>query len=262
MKMKFAIIMLVLISAVNATIAQDTLTIEDIKPDKGNFCFDFSFLPFSDDKLIQFTGLRGKYFIGPNLALRGTFNFDRVNNSYDEVKEKTINDVDTNLVNTYNMNFDIWNFKLGIERRLKANGSLAAYFGIDFGYGKKTSDYSSLKEEYSYSEELFYAVTTIVENGWHGENWEFGDIGGTRNRWYYVDQRAFNLFKVNVFAGLDVYVFRHLYLGFEVGLLLEYMQYIDAMVWENGELQRKYFGYTDANTSLNFTNSFRIGFWL
>jgi hypothetical protein len=263
MKKILMLIVLILITAINTAIAQDTLTIEDIKPDKGNFCFDFAFLPFSDDKLIQFTGLRGKYFIGPNLALRGTFNFDRVNNNHEEMKNWTFNDFDTTVANTYTINFDVWNAQLGVERRLPSNGSLAAYFGVDFGFGKKTSEYTTTEEEYYYDGEPYSIITsTTVENGWYGEDWEYRDNGGTKNRWYYVDQRAYNFLKVNIFAGMDIYIFRHLYLGFEVGLLMEYLKYKDATVWENGELQRKYYGYTDVNTMLNFTNSFRIGFWL
>lgn len=262
-KLKVKLVVVVLFVTFSNTFAQNTRSIADIMPAKRNICVEVTFLPFGLEKPIDLIDIRGKYYITNDFAIRGTADYQKKSNNYDEERNFSYNDFDTIVFDKYRMNANFWKIQLGLEYRVKRLENPFPYFGIDFGFGRKTSEYYADEHEVDYQDEIVWNNTTNVENGWYGEHWvQQGWVHWNGHLISGIDEQAYTYFSIDVFTGMDIYIIKRFYAGFELGITIENKNYQDATMWQNGEFLLRYAGYKSGDVVLNSANLIRFGIWL
>lgn len=183
----FVIIMaLVAFSGLNAQVSPVK------RPSKGAVSVELQFNPFSQSgNTFSMDGLKIKYFVTDIDAIRFKLGF-----LYNREIEKSVSVLDGN-----------FKFDIGYERHLSLAKRIDFYFGpqigIEKGYARTTGTIGD--EEY-----IFRGVS-------------FNGIPDTENVFKDItaDNRAYTAFNITAFAGLDVYIYRGLYLGTELGFRIK-----------------------------------------
>jgi hypothetical protein len=229
-------------------------------PQQGDICIEISFATNYMDAERVIPALRGKHYLTSNLALRAAFWYSYASNDFDVQDEFTLESNDTVVLNTYRMNYHKFHLQGGIEVRPQVQDRLSPYLGIDLGFEKKSSEYDTKEHKKSMEEQVLYLESTSVENAWLIKklNLQHNPVPVITTT---IEERSYNSFTINLFMGLDFYVFKHLYAGFELGFLLENRFYLDGIVWENGEVQTEYPSIHDIESGFNLRNLLRIGYW-
>lgn len=171
---------------------------ESLMPEKGDFGIEIGFNPFSEDystfKLIN--GIKARYFVTDEDAIRLCLGLEYFHHK-DSDKTET-----ENWNNIYrNGTFD---FFLGYERHFNLNKRIDLYVGGQLGVEKVFAR--------SYEGNVFFLndqSTNVVEETTIGYD-NFHDVGS-----------AFG-FGTSAFAGIDVYLWKGLYCGAELGLGVMY----------------------------------------
>lgn len=165
-------------------------------PEAGNFSVELQFNPFSND--FETFGLddmkfQGRYFFGNQDAVRFGLGFG-VNT------EKTNNpDAEGIAADVYSKN-RVGNFAidLGYERHFYQSGRIDLYAGLGLGFALKS--------------------TCDTQNDVYTEYTKEGDDYQVLHETKHYNNGSFNEFNVNVFTGIDFYVYRGLFVGAELGL--------------------------------------------
>ena len=196
------------------------------EPEKGDFAVEIGFSPFKTDggtfKLYEdgdnngLTGmLKARWFFSDKNALRLKLGLDTGKSTTTDTEYNTPVKIDgTSAYYTSDIKNETTNkntgfsFMLGYERHLFTEGRFDVYAGLELGY--ELRKYSGKETEYDYTE---YRDKDGVLTG--HDVWE--------NTYNYTDQdtygnKSMNYFRGNLFAGVDVYVWKNLYLGAELGL--------------------------------------------
>lgn len=162
---------------------------EDLLPAAGSFSTEVDFNPFSNDfETFKIDQLKARYFFTDVDAIRFGVGFG-VNN------KKNTPDPDAEKVEQYTKNNSgFFSLNLGYERHFVKSGRIDIYGGAGLGF---KMDFASAKEYYSDED-----VTREVK--YHSK-----DLN---------DHRAGTTFGVDVFTGIDFYVYKGLYVGAELGL--------------------------------------------
>lgn len=179
------------IAAIAVLAMTSTAAAQDFLPEKGSFSTEIDFNPFSNDfKTFKIDQLKGRYFVTDNDAVRLGIGFG-VNS------DKTTPQPDADGIDQYSKtNTGFFSIKLGYERHFVKKGRVDLYGGLGLGY---TSNFASAKSYYSDKN-----VTNEV-------------------KYYNTDNdgnRASSVFGVDIFTGIDFYVYKGLYVGAELGLNL------------------------------------------
>lgn len=208
--MKKLLIMMALGLGIVATAnAQDT-------PQKGDFTTEVGFTPFKssgDVFRLNDAMFKVRYFLTDKDAVRvklnvGIDNSSETETSFTDAADKTQPYSIANSTTETTSKCTDFSFAVGYERHLKTMDRLDVYVGAEIGYGLK-----------SYSGDKTTTGTTTSYDG-------SGQLQGTYD-WSsiteYTDRNANNdksshYFKGGVFAGLDFYVYKSLYLGVELGI--------------------------------------------
>lgn len=200
-------------------------------PEKGDFAVEFGFTPFNTRNGESFKlnekMLKARWFISDKDALRLKLGLD-INNRKDtytdsyhpvNTKDETVYDQTTE-VKTKTTSFSIM---LGYERHLFTKGRFDVYAGLELGYlmNKQSGSWSEEYEATSYNSQnersaytkydMSVDFSNAVDNG-------TAYAAGTGLTYAYSPSVAQNNFVANLFAGVDFYVYKQLYLGAEFGL--------------------------------------------
>lgn len=193
------------------------------RPSKGAVGAEVQFNPFCQSgNTFSMDGLKVKYFVTDIDAVRLNLGF-----SYNREKEKEVSVLDGD-----------FKLDIGYERHLPLAKRIDFYvgpqIGIEKGYARTTG--KIMENDYLFRG---VALKEIPD-----PNNAFGNVG--------AENRAYTAFNVTAFAGLDVYVYRGLYLGLELGFKIKTQFLDDAQ-----------FKYNDVKTTLE-DNGFRtnVGFYV
>lgn len=214
-------------------------------PEKGDFAVELGFTPFNTTGGETFKlnegMLKARYFLNDKNALRLKIGLG-IDNKKETTEpeqaaipaEKTDYFIKNETNTTTNKKTD-FSFMLGYERHLFTKGRFDVYAGLELGYGmsKYSGSYRHEATEYNYLSK------------------KLKDYTYTNNYSDYINQDTKNknqtnrYFAGNLFAGVDVYVWKNLYLGAECGLAFKTGKSPNAYKNENN-----YTAKYDANDKL------------
>lgn len=203
-----------------AALCAGTFTVANAQysPEKGDFAVELGFTPFNTTGGETFKlnegMLKARYFLNDKNALRlkiglGIDNTEEKANSFYDPYDKsgTYDKLNGNMTIT-NKHTD-FSFMLGYEHHLFTEGRFDVYAGLELGYGmsKYSGSESMESDEYEYS-----PTGRLLEHSYKNESWDYinTDTDG--------ENVSSKYFAGNLFAGVDVYVWKNLYLGAEFGL--------------------------------------------
>ena len=199
-----------MISAANAQYA----------PQKGDFATEIGFAPFhskgNDGKTFKLNEgmFKVRYFLTDKDALRlklgvGIDNSSNTKTENSTVPENIANQPIWNSITEYNDKLTKFSFAIGYERHLFVSGRFDVYAGAEFGYQMTSAsgDKSVNKFTTQYDEDKNIASTTAQI-----DNYEYTDKQAEGK------EVSSHSFVGGVFAGLDFYVYKGLYLGAELGI--------------------------------------------
>ena len=232
------------------------------RPSKNNFSFEVDFMPFNFDKPINLNTFRGRFFFNEKIALRVGFNFKNKKN-YSE-NPADLNNDDIMMFNTIDEKYTVIGVNTGFEYHLLNSKRISPYIGIDFGFENKSSNatYEDVIEQYNYPNDYTYEIRkTEYENSWGGSVYVYDPNTGYLYFHEEPIERAYTKFSVNAVLGADIYIIKHLYLGFEIGLGYNSITDKEVEVKVDGNLENKYPKGKDGFTGLNANNAIRLGVW-
>lgn len=207
-------------------------------PEKGDFAVEFGFTPFkAGGETFQLNEgmLKARWFFSNKNALRLKIGLgiDNTTNTVDESynpedkKNETVYSESTKTKDKY-ANFGIM---LGYERHLFTKGRFDVYAGLELGY---------LMEKYSGSETInrssksYDAEQVISGSGTYSKSTDYKNMSTNGGN------SSLHAFNANIFAGVDFYVWKSLYLGAEVGFN-----------FKTGKSPNRYSSYTEQGYSYN-----------
>ena len=207
-------------------------------PEKGDFAVEFGFTPFKaggETFQLNESMLKARWFISDKNALRlkiglGIDNTtNTVDNSYnpDSKKWETTYDETKKTKDKYT-NFGIM---LGYERHLFTKGRFDVYAGLEVGYLMEKSSGSETIDRTSKS----YDGDQVISG-----SQTYSKSTDYTNRSADGKKSSLNAFNANLFAGVDFYVWKNLYLGAEVGFN-----------FKTGKSPNQYYSYTEQSYSYN-----------
>jgi len=259
--MKRLILLLALLTFFVCGQAQDELE-NSFKPQKNNFSIEVDFTPFNFDKPIELNSFRGRFFLSDKIALRTGFNFDNKKNYY-ETPANTPDDI--MLFNENEEKYNVLGINTGLEFHILNSKRISPYVGFDLSFENKSSNASYTEYfvdfGYPYNEYDVTQQKTEVTNAWEGEVNYYIDQWGNIIYIYEISERAYRSFGFNAVIGTDIYIIKHLYLGFELGLGYTNYKYKEIEVKVDGALDEKYPESKETKTGLNVNNAIRLGFW-
>lgn len=245
------------------------------------FMIEINFNPFGEDGIFSFENLQTKYWINYKTALRLGLQFDYNNNSMTEDDYKT----DEDYKPTVSEKSFLLGFKPGIEFRILPNSRVSPYWGFELSYINKSSssEYVEYEREYDYDidDYVYNKVETTLDGAWR--KIEFVEMsyndpwGGSGYRMYqttdYTSKRAYSSYGLNLLLGTDVFVYKNLYMGFEIGIGYELIKYkqIKLEINDSGEtdpevipevIEENKSTYPSSKTSdfgFYYNNSIRLG---
>ncbi len=222
------------LAAFTTSFAQDT----DLKPEKGANNLELNFVPLNG-KPIQLTYLRYRKFLSPTTAFRLGIGLSFSSNKADSVFASGLS-ANTNINGTYKKTQMGWNIKPGFEHHYAGTNRLSPYSGLELDIAG-----ASTKEQTPLGLDATDAV--IIRTDKNQNKGGFFRIG------------------VNLLAGFDCYVTKHLYLGTELGFGFQMVKYSDFKSTTNILAT----GATDPdavkqgsemNIGPNFNSSIRLGY--
>ncbi|WP_088656089.1 hypothetical protein [Geofilum rhodophaeum] len=241
-------------------------------PTAKDFMIEINFNPFGDDGIFSFENLQTKYWINNKTALRLGLQFDYNNNSTTEDDYKS----DEVYKPTVSEKSFLLGFKPGIEFRILPNSRISPYWGFEFSYINKSSssEYVEYDREYDYDiqDYVYNKVETNVDGAWR--EIETGYYNFNNGYYYYSNtsygkERAYSSYGLNLLLGTDVFVYKNLYMGFEIGIGYELIKYkqIKLEINDSGEtdpveIEENNSTYPSSKTSdfgFYYNNSIRLG---
>lgn len=187
------------------------------KPAKGSWSTEVQINPFDQDgETFSLDGLKVRYFFNDKNAIRLKVGFTTTNSKY------TDDNFDEESDYTYNHEFKYtkgnFNIDFGYERHFDLGKRLDAYLGGSLGFGK---NFASTKVE-SFSkrvENTFGGVyTTEISNTGELKNGVISnDNNGSGNIFDNAERGSMNI-NAAIFAGLDFYIYKGIYIGTELGI--------------------------------------------
>lgn len=183
---KFILAVVAMVAMTNSQVMAQS----DYTPAKGDFSTEVRFNPFSGDDVFSLDALQFRYFLTDQdaLLLQLGLNVDT---------KKTVPDTDNDqyFTKTKYGNFRI---DLGYERHFLQNGRIDLFAGARLGYERAFASYKNVSKGNNGSKEITTEVSNDDRNGHKGGN-------------------AFNM---DIFTGIDFYIYKGLYAGAEFGFNL------------------------------------------
>jgi hypothetical protein len=256
-------ILSLLLFAISLSVSAQNEGDSKFRPIKNNFSLEVDFIPFNPESPIGLNTFRGRLFLSGKIALRLGFNI-RGSKNYSEYPANLHND-DVIMFNTINEEFMVFGLNTGLEYHLLKSERISPYIGLDFGFENKSSDatYENVIENFNYpAEDYTYSIsTTEIENAWEGTTYIFDPNSGYYIVYKELNERAYTKFTINAVAGVDIYIVKHLYLGFEIGLGYSSVNAKKVEVKIDEKIEKTYPKTTDTKTGLNVNKAIRLGIW-
>lgn len=200
-----------------ATLLMAGNTFAQNKPAKGSWSTEVQINPFDQDgETFSLDGLKVRYFLSDKDAIRLKVGLYTTSSKYTDEDTKEETDYTHSFNNQYKCKFGNFNIDFGYERHFDLGSRLDAYLGGSLGFGKnfastKIEEFSKYvynqgnnSSEYTYTGDLKNgAITGTDESG------NINDNNITRAHW--------NI-NAAIFAGLDFYIYKGLYIGTELGI--------------------------------------------
>lgn len=239
-------------------------------PSKSDVMIEINFNPFGEKTIFSFDNLQSKYWFSDKAAVRLGFEVDYKNNSIKTDDYPSY----TEYKNTTAEQSLMLGIKPGIEFRILTNSKISPYVGAEFSYRNKTasSEYVDFDRDYDYQidDYVYYPVTTTVNGGWRGtEQIKVYDYYDGTFYYYNVPtmnkERSFNSYGANLLLGADLFVVRNFYLGFEIGIGYEMINYKQVHVKlendnQSGQIEKSSLpSERTFDFGFYYNNSFRIG---
>lgn len=203
-----------------AALCTGTFTVANAQysPEKGDFAVELGFTPFNttDGETFKLNEgmLKARYFLNDKNALRlkiglGIDNKKETTTTSRDPLDKSVNYSTWEEVKTKSNNHTDFSFMLGYERHLFTEGRFDVYAGLDLGYGMSKYSGSVSEDDNTYS---YDSNGKFAGHDYYNKNTDYinSDIDG--------ENTSSRYFAGNLFAGVDVYVWKNLYLGAECGL--------------------------------------------
>lgn len=198
-----------------ATLLMTGTTFAQHKPTKGSWSTEVQINPFDQDgETFSLDGLKVRYFFNDKNAIRLKIGFSTTNSKYTDEDSNE----ETGRSHDYQYDYKKGNFNidLGYERHFNLGKKLDAYLGGSIGVGKNFastkietySKYTTNEYNYSYTTEISYSGK--LKNG--------AITGLTSNNIFDNAERATWNINAAIFAGLDFYIYKGLYIGTELGI--------------------------------------------
>ncbi len=199
MKKLFTTSALVL-SACAFTMAQEAT---DYKPAAGANNLELNFVPLNG-KPIQLTYIRYRRFLSEKTAFRLGIGLSYSSAKADSVFNSNLT-ANTTVSEKYKKNVFGWNIKPGFEKHFEGTNRLSPYMGAELDLAGQST-------------------TEVTPTGL--------DAGGTTDEFVIQTEKnknkgGFFRLGINLIAGFDCYITKHLYLGTELGFGFQYVMYSD-----------------------------------
>lgn len=273
MKNKKMIISLVVIATV-CCLWQNTIYAQEVSatpttsaiPSKNAFMMELNFKPFGEN-IVSFNQLQAKYRVSENVALRLGLAFDHnkmdlKGDDYDPSEPMKV---------TSNEKMTKFGFLPGFEFHFLKNSKISPYWGIEFSFFNQSvkSHYKDFKQEYSSGEYKYVPVEIDIDGANRKITIEYVYIPYPGGGYYYsynsyteYHERAYSSFGGNLLAGCDFYFMRHLYVGIEVGLGYNHVNYKKVTFDISDEVNPTVFpSYTTGKFGFYYNSALRLGFW-
>lgn len=250
---KFALTIVLLVLGISIFAQSEKPT---LRPAKNNFTFEVNFTPFNADEPIDINGLRGRWFMKDNLALRIGFNFDMKKNYYETPYEYN----DLVMFESTDEKFNLFGINTGLEYHFLDSRRISPYVGFDIGYENKSSKgvYEDVAHEFGMNEE-FYIRTTEIENMWTETIVLYYPDG------FYqlvnVSERGYNMFSGYIVLGSDVYITKHFYMGIEFGFGYSYYGYKEVKITIDDVPEPTLPKAQESEFGFKVNSAIRMGFW-
>lgn len=195
------------------------------EPEKGDFSVEVGFTPFNtggDAFKLNEGMMKARWFVSDKDALRLKLGIGIDNKSTTSSQSQ---DAPSNITGSY----EIWestttnkfkyadfSFMLGYERHLFTKGRFDVYAGMELGYGmsKYSGSYAESRTGTWYDKNGVKTSSSIKENTKEYINYNLMNENSEDD----PETRSKKYFSANLFAGVDFYVWKNLYLGAECGL--------------------------------------------
>jgi len=249
-------------------------------PTAKNFMVEINFNPFGHDGVFSFENLQTKYWVNNKTALRLGLQLDNKNNSTTEDDYKS----EESSKPTISEKSFLLGFKPGIEFRILPNSRISPYWGVEFSYINKSSSSKYIEYEKKYDsgfkDYVYNKIETNLDGAWRKIDLvelSYSDpyYGSTGYRMYqttnYTSERAFSSYGLNLLLGTDVFVYKNLYMGFEIGIGYKMLKYKQIKLDINDpsetdptvikENKSTYPSSKTSDFSFYYNNSIRLGIY-
>lgn len=163
----------------------------------------------ANDIPIGIDNLRTRYFLNENLSIRLGLFLDREK----DYNELTNEELTTPVTMSFTRKYLVFGVYPGVEMHFPVGERLSPYIGGELGYVSKSS--SSVLENPFFSEGDEVSSEGIWLSGFEG---------------YYGGEEAYSIFSLGLVGGTDIYIYKGLYMGVELGLRYSSFKYKDWKV--------------------------------
>lgn len=195
------------------------------KPKKGSVSTEVQFNPFDQDgEMFKLDGVKVRYFFTENDAFRLKLGFTMKHHylsvTDDNRDEENPNASYYSFENKYKSTAGSFELNLGYERHFNIAKRLSAYIGASAGFNRQfASTTADLATFFHNQVNGRWQVTNFITSNIEISNGAFETLpDDTGNPLDKVTDRAYWELKAALFAGLDFYVYKGLYVGTEFGL--------------------------------------------
>lgn len=192
------------VSALSLSMAQDAAP--EFKPAKGANNLELNFVPLNG-KPIQMTYIRYRRFLSDKTAFRLGVGVSFSSSKADSVFNSNLT-ANTTVTSGYKMTKMGWNIKPGFEKHFSGTNRLSPFIGAELDIAGQ-----STKE----------ITPTGIDNGSGTTVTDEFVIQTDKNK----NKGGFLRIGVNLVAGFDAYITKHLYLGTELGFGFQMVNYSD-----------------------------------
>jgi hypothetical protein len=220
--------------------AQDTL-----KPFNNRWGTELNINPFNGSfSLNNASGqIKLRKFLPDNKAFRLAFTVNYLQNNSKEENAYGFNPENTQILKR---SFMI-SVNVGKEKHFSGSGRISPYLGYDIGFGVKRSAESNRSTN----------TFNKVKGAWQ----EFTYVN---SQYYYTNyvERAYWSIGANVVSGLDIYITRDFYLGYEIAFGLDYINYSNIEITQEPQVSQPYPDLDDESWKFGpkLLNGIRIGY--
>lgn len=236
------------------------------KPEKGAISTEVQFNPFDQDgNMFKLDGVKVRYFFTDNDAFRLKMGFGLKHDNFSTSEDNKPENGSTNdyfsAENEYKTTSGNFELNLGYERHFDLSKRLSAYVGASVGFNRHfaSTKLSETETRHYWSNNRWRSdvtaeTTAEISNGTFSSLPE-GDIDNPLEE---VNDRAYWEVKAALFAGVDFYVYKGLYLGTELGLGLNSSKY-SKMKYKAVDLNDNDMTEVETNDNSRTTN---VGFYI